>query len=104
MGLGFIPVRKPGKLPREVLKYEYDLEYGSNTLEIHKEDIKPGDKVYIADDLLATGGTISATIAMIEELGAEVVGLGFIIELDFLNGKNRVKNLPIKALVNVKWY
>ena len=79
--VGFVPVRKPGKLPREVISFDYDLEYGKNTLEIHKDSIKAGQKVVIIDDLLATGGTTQAVIKLIEELGGEVVGICFLIDL-----------------------
>ena len=79
--IGFVPVRKPGKLPRETISYRYDLEYGSNELHMHKDAITPGQKVLIVDDLLATGGTVQATIKMIEELGGVVVGCAFLIEL-----------------------
>lgn len=101
LGVGFIPVRKPGKLPRPVLSEEYDLEYGTNTLCIHKGDIKPGSKVLIIDDILATGGTMEATIKLIEKAGGIVVGLAFIIELIELMGRekiNRIKEYPIKTL------
>lgn len=98
--LGFIPVRKPGKLPRKVIEESYDLEYGSNTLAIHQDDIKPGQKVVIVDDLLATGGTINATIHLLEKLGAEVVGCAFLIELDFLEGKELLKGIPILSLLH----
>ncbi len=84
----FVPVRKPGKLPFETIKYEYKLEYGTDVLEIHKDAIKPGQKVLIVDDLLATGGTILSTIKLIEELGGEVVGVLFLIELTFLDGRD----------------
>lgn len=97
--LGFVPVRKPGKLPREVIEYDYSLEYGTNKLCMHKDGVKPGDKVVIMDDLLATGGTIQATVKLVEEAGAEVVGLGFLIELMDLNGRDKIKNYPIKVLV-----
>ena len=97
--VGFVPVRKPGKLPREVLEYNYSLEYGKNTLCMHKDAIKPGDKVVIMDDLLATGGTVEATVHMIEQAGGEIVGLGFLIELLDLNGREKIKNYPIKVLI-----
>ncbi|HAQ56064.1 MAG TPA: adenine phosphoribosyltransferase [Acholeplasmatales bacterium] len=97
--VGFIPVRKPGKLPRETISYDYDLEYGKNTLCMHKDAVKPGQKVVIIDDLLATGGTMDATIRLIEAAGGVVVGLGFLIELVDLNGKSRLKNLPVKTLI-----
>lgn len=85
--LGFAPVRKPGKLPRETVTIKYDLEYGSNELSMHKDAIKKGDRVLIVDDLLATGGTVDATIKLIEKLGGTVVGAAFFIELEELNGR-----------------
>ena len=97
--LGFVPVRKPGKLPREVLQYDYSLEYGTNTLCMHKDAIKAGDKVVIMDDLLATGGTVQATVKMVEEAGGEIVGLGFFIELIDLKGREKIKGYPIKVLI-----
>ena len=99
LGLGFIPVRKPGKLPREVIEYSYDLEYGSNTLCLHKGDIKPGSKVLIIDDLLATGGTIEATIKLVEESGAEVVGIAFLVELVALKGKAKLDGYNVLSLM-----
>lgn len=90
--IGFVPVRKPGKLPREVISCDYDLEYGKNTLTMHKGDIKPGQRVLIIDDLLATGGTMNATIDLIERSGGIVVGLAFIIELSFLEGRRKIGN------------
>lgn len=99
IGAGFVPVRKPGKLPREVLSYDYSLEYGKNTLCMHKDAIKPGDRVVIMDDLLATGGTVEATIKLVEEAGGTVVGLGFMIELIELNGRVKIKEYPIKVLM-----
>lgn len=96
---GFVPVRKPGKLPSETLNYEYDLEYGTDTLEIHKDAIKPGQKIVIADDLLATGGTVQAVVKMIEQLGGEVVGIIFLIELEFLNGIEKLKGYNVKSLI-----
>lgn len=97
--LPFIPIRKPGKLPRETFDISYDLEYGSNSLSIHKDAIQKGDKVYIVDDLLATGGTIEATIQLIEKAGGEVVGLAFIIELLDLKARNRFGDYPIKVFL-----
>lgn len=99
LGLGFVPVRKPGKLPRETVSFEYDLEYGSNTLCIHADSIKKGQKVLIVDDLLATGGTVEATIKLVEKLGGEVVGCAFLIELLDLKGRELIKNYNIKALI-----
>lgn len=99
LGLGFIPVRKPNKLPRETVSLSYSLEYGENTLCMHKDSIKPGQKVMIIDDLLATGGTIKATIDLVEKLGGIVVGLGFLIELEDLGGRELIKEYPIKTLI-----
>lgn len=84
---GFVPVRKLGKLPAETLRVEYALEYGTNTLEIHRDAIEPGQRVLIVDDLLATGGTVAATIELVRRLGGVVVGLGFLVELLFLKGR-----------------
>jgi adenine phosphoribosyltransferase len=100
LGLGFIPVRKPGKLPRKTLEESYHLEYGTNTLAVHEDDIRPGQNVVIVDDLLATGGTLKATINLVEKLGAKVVGCAFLIELDFLNGKDLLKGVPILSLLH----
>lgn len=99
LNLGFVPIRKPGKLPRETLDENYDLEYGSNTLSIHLDSIKPGDRVVICDDLLATGGTIKAAINMVEKLGGKVVGLCFLIELLELKGREKIGNYPIFSLL-----
>ncbi|PPJ98798.1 adenine phosphoribosyltransferase, partial [Staphylococcus aureus] len=91
MNIGFAPVRKKGKLPREVISYEYELEYGTNVLTMHKDAIKPGQRVLITDDLLATGGTIEATIKLVESLGGIVAGIAFIIDLKYLNGMEKLK-------------
>lgn len=99
LGIGFSPVRKPGKLPREVIEHDYTLEYGTNTLCMHKDSIKPGQRVVIVDDLLATGGTVEATIKMIEKLGGTVAGLAFLIELDELNGREKLGDYPILSLM-----
>jgi adenine phosphoribosyltransferase len=99
LGAGFVPVRKPGKLPAEVENFEYDLEYGRDALEIHVDAIVDGMKVLIVDDLLATGGTISATAKLVEKLGGEVVGLGFFIELEGLNGRDKLKKYNVKSIV-----
>ena len=100
MGLGFTLIRKPGKLPGEVLKVEYDLEYGTDGLEIHKDAFSPGTRVLIVDDLLATGGTILAALELIEKLGGEVGGLAFLIELAYLEGRERLKDYDILTLVS----
>ena len=99
MGVGFVPVRKPGKLPWEVESFEYDLEYGSNILEIHKDAIKPGQKVAIVDDLLATGGTMEAAAELIEKLGGEVVSLQFLIELEDLDGREKLTKYNVNSLI-----
>ncbi|MGL4687704.1 MAG: adenine phosphoribosyltransferase [Fusobacteriaceae bacterium] len=99
LGIGFAPIRKPGKLPREVITYDYDLEYGSNTLCMHSDSVKKGQRVIIVDDLLATGGTVEATVKMIEKLGGIVVGLAFLIELEELNGRDKLMGYPIQTLM-----
>ena len=99
LGVGFVPVRKPGKLPSDTVSEEFTLEYGTDTLEIHKDALKPGDKVLIIDDLLATGGTAKATINLVKKLGAEVAGIGFVIELAFLNGKEALGDTPVHSLI-----
>jgi adenine phosphoribosyltransferase len=96
---GFVPVRKPGKLPAETIKYEYNLEYGTDSLEIHRDAIKKGQKVLIVDDLLATGGTMYATAKLVEKLGGEVAGLGFLIELSDLKGRDRLKGYKVESLI-----
>lgn len=100
LGIGFAPVRKPGKLPRASVTVNYDLEYGSNSLSLHKDAVKPGQKVVIIDDLLATGGTMQATIELVEKLGGIVVGLAFLIELNDLNGRSLLKGYEVKTLIN----
>jgi len=100
LGIGFAPVRKEGKLPREVIKVDYGLEYGENILTIHKDAIKPGQRVLITDDLLATGGTIEATIKLIEELGGIVIGCAFLIELSYLNGMKKLKGYDVLSLIS----
>ncbi len=99
LGIGFAPVRKPGKLPRETSSVKYDLEYGSNELHIHKDAIKPGQRVMIVDDLLATGGTVDATIKLIESLGGIVVGCAFLIELEGLKGRDLLPGYNVLALM-----
>ena len=97
--IGFAPVRKPGKLPRETIAVEYDLEYGKDTLTIHKDAIKPGQRVLIVDDLLATGGTVGATIELVEKLGGVVAGCAFIIELSYLSGREKLKGYDTRSLI-----
>jgi adenine phosphoribosyltransferase len=99
LGIGFAPVRKEGKLPREVIKVDYGLEYGKDVLTIHKDAIKPGQRVLITDDLLATGGTIEATIKLVEELGGIVVGAAFLIELSYLDGRDKLDGYDVFTLM-----
>ena len=99
MGVGFVPVRKPGKLPFTTIRETYDLEYGKDSLEIHHDAIEPGERAVIIDDLLATGGTALATVRLAEKLGAEVAGLVFLIELEFLLGRDKLAGYPISALI-----
>ena len=99
LGVGFIPVRKPGKLPGETISVSYGLEYGEDELQIHKDAIKPGQRVAIVDDLLATGGTVEGVAKLIEQAGGEVVALDFVIELTELNGKDKLKGYDVLSLV-----
>jgi adenine phosphoribosyltransferase len=99
LGAGFVPVRKLGKLPAETVSVEYALEYGTNTLEIHKDAITRGQRVLIVDDLLATGGTVNGTIELVERLEGEVVGLAFLVELLFLKGRDRLKGHEIHSII-----
>ena len=100
LGAGFVLVRKPGKLPAAKEKITYDLEYGQDALEIHVDAIKPGQKVLIVDDLLATGGTISATTELVKRLGGKIVGFAFLIELDFLKGRDKLAGYDVFSLVH----
>lgn len=100
LNAGFVPVRKPKKLPAETAKWTYELEYGSDTLEIHKDAIKPKQRVIIVDDLLATGGTANATVQLVKSLGGEIAGLGFVIELDFLKGRDKLDGYDVYALLH----
>lgn len=100
LGIGFAPVRKEGKLPRETVKVSYGLEYGSDILTIHKDAIQPGQRVLITDDLLATGGTIEATIQLVEQLGGVVAGIAFLIELSYLEGRKKLQGYDIMTLMN----
>ena len=99
LGVGFAPVRKEGKLPRETIKVQYGLEYGNDVLTIHKDAIKPGQRVLITDDLLATGGTIEATIKLVEELGGIVAGIAFLIELSYLDGRSKLDGYDVLSLM-----
>lgn len=99
LGAGFVPVRKPKKLPAKTLRATYQLEYGTDALEIHEDAIKPGQHVLISDDLLATGGTASATVQLVRQLGGEVKGLAFAVELCFLNGRAKLPGLDVLSLI-----
>lgn len=100
LNAGFVPVRKPRKLPAKTARVTYDLEYGSDSLEIHVDAIEPGQRVVLVDDLLATGGTMEATIKLVQQLGGEIAGLGFVIELDFLKGRERFKDYDVFSLLH----
>jgi adenine phosphoribosyltransferase len=99
MGKAFVPIRKKGKLPYKTISVEYQLEYGTGVLEIHEDAIKPGQKVVIVDDLLATGGTTASNINLVERLGGEVVGIVYFIELSYLNGRDKLKGYNVKSLL-----
>jgi adenine phosphoribosyltransferase len=99
LNAGFVPVRKPGKLPAECVTYDYALEYGTNTLQVHKDAIQKGQRVLIVDDLLATGGTAEATAKLAESLGANIVGLGFVVELEFLKGREKLQGYDVMSLL-----
>ena len=100
LNAGFAPVRKPKKLPAPVARVTYDLEYGSDTLEIHLDAVQPGQRVVIVDDLLATGGTMEATIKLVKQLGGHIAGLAFAVELDFLKGRDRFKEYDVFSLLH----
>ncbi len=96
---GFVPVRKPGKLPAETVEVSYDLEYGQDTLQVHRDAVEPGQRVLIVDDLLATGGTAAATCKLVEKLGGQVAGLAFVVELTFLNGRDKLPGYDVFSLL-----
>jgi adenine phosphoribosyltransferase len=100
LGVGFVPIRKPGKLPAKTISESYDLEYGTNTLEIHEDGIEPGQRVLVIDDLLATGGSARAAVNLVERLGGEVIGVAFLVELDFLNGRNKLEGYDVLSLIH----
>jgi len=99
LGVGFVPVRKPGKLPYETVSVEYALEYGTDKIEMHKDAIKKGQKVVVVDDLLATGGTVGAITKLVEEMGGEIVSLNFVVELTDLNGRAKLEKYDVQSLV-----
>ena len=100
LGVGFVPLRKPGKLPYDVQTIAYDLEYGSTALEVHSDALGKGDRVLLIDDLLATGGTAKASCELIESLGAKVVACAFVVELDFLQGREKLSQYPVHSLLH----
>jgi adenine phosphoribosyltransferase len=100
LGVGFVPLRKPGKLPHDVQSVDYDLEYGSASLEVHTDALGPGDRVLLIDDLLATGGTAKASCELVESLGAEVTACAFVVELDALDGRARLAKYPVHSLLH----
>ncbi|MGZ4834529.1 MAG: adenine phosphoribosyltransferase [Terriglobales bacterium] len=100
LNAGFVPVRKPKKLPAETARWTYELEYGSDTLEVHKDAIEPGQSVIVVDDLLATGGTANATTKLVESLGGKVASLAFIVELDFLRGREKLSGYEVVSLLH----
>ena len=99
LGVGFVPVRKPGKLPHKTRRRSYDLEYGTDALEMHADAVVAGARVVVVDDLLATGGTAAATVALVREIGGEVVGAAFVVELELLRGRDRLAGVPVDALL-----
>jgi adenine phosphoribosyltransferase len=99
LNAGFVPIRKPRKLPAEVVRWTYELEYGADTLEIHKDAVQPGQKIIIVDDLLATGGTARACVELVKSLGGEIAGLGFVVELTFLNGRKKFEGYDVFSLL-----
>ena len=99
LGVGFVPVRKPGKLPHKTRRRSYDLEYGTDALEMHADAVVEGARVVIVDDLLATGGTAAATVGLVREIGGEVVGAAFVVELELLRGRDRLAGVPVDALL-----
>ena len=100
LGVGFVPIRKPGKLPAETIEVTYDLEYGTDSLEMHKDALSAADRVLLVDDLLATGGTAGAAAELVRCVGAEVVGAAFVIELAFLSGREKLEGFPVHALIS----
>lgn len=99
LNTGFVPVRKKGKLPAETIEETYDLEYGTDTLTMHKDSIKPGEKVLVVDDLIATGGTCGAVAKMVEKLGGKILAFGFMVELGFLDGRSKIKGYEVKSII-----
>ncbi len=99
LGAGFVPVRKPGKLPAETIRETYDLEYGQDSLEVHRDAVQQGQRVLLVDDLLATGGTAAATVRLVRRLGGQVIGVVFLVELEFLNGRRKLSDVEVFSLL-----
>jgi adenine phosphoribosyltransferase len=99
LGAGFVPVRKPGKLPAETIRETYDLEYGQDSLEVHRDAVQQGQRVLLVDDLLATGGTAAATVRLVRRLGGQVIGVAFLVELEFLNGRRKLSDVEVFSLL-----
>lgn len=97
---GFVPIRKPGKLPAKIVSESYELEYGTNTLEIHEDGVEPGQRVLVIDDLLATGGSARAAVNLVEQLGGKIIGVAFLVELDFLHGREKLEGYDVKSLIH----
>jgi adenine phosphoribosyltransferase len=100
LGVGFVPIRKPGKLPAKTISESYELEYGTNVLEIHEDGIEPGQRVLVIDDLLATGGSARAAVNLVERLGGEIIGVAFLVELDFLHGRDKLEGYDVLSLIH----
>jgi adenine phosphoribosyltransferase len=100
LGAGFVPIRKPGKLPAKTVRESYELEYGTNSLEIHEDGIEPGQRVLVIDDLLATGGSARAAVNLVERLGGKIIGVAFLIELDFLHGRQKLEGYDVQSLIH----
>ncbi len=100
LGAGFVPIRKPGKLPAKTISESYELEYGTNSLEMHEDGIEPGQRVLVIDDLLATGGSARAAVNLVDRLGGKIIGVAFLIELDFLNGREKLEGYDVKSLIH----
>lgn len=100
LGAGFVPIRKPGKLPAQTISESYELEYGTNSLEMHEDGIEPGQRVLVIDDLLATGGSARAAVNLVDRLGGEIIGVAFLIELDFLNGREKLEGYDVQSLIH----
>jgi adenine phosphoribosyltransferase len=95
-----VPIRKPGKLPAKIVSESYELEYGTNTLEIHEDGVEPGQRVLVIDDLLATGGSARAAVNLVEQLGGKIIGVAFLVELDFLHGREKLEGYDVKSLIH----